>query len=454
MSWTARKSITFTAGALSAALLLTACGGDDDDSTDATEDTASEEDDAGDDASDSEDMEDDPEPVELTVSTFGTFGYDEAGLYDEYMQLNPHVTITANNTGDGGPYHEDMLTKLAAGSGLADVTAVEEGHIGKIFPQSDKFHDLNEIGPDTSGRWLEWKSQLATDTDGRLIGYGTDIGPLAICYRKDLLADAGLPSEPGEVEELFADWETYFSTGEEFVANSDAAWFDSATQIFNAMVNQLPEGFTNENNELIIEENQGIRDAWDMLGEAINNDLSAKLPAWTGEWDQGFANGAFATQACPAWMLGVIEARAGEDNAGNWAVADAFPNGGGNWGGSWLTVPTESDNPEEAAALAAWLTAPEQQVKAFNAAGPFPSQVDALSSPDLLESTNEFFGGQTVGELFASRAEANGEPQHKSPWDGSIQENAASPALQAVEGGTSPEDGWEQFVDEANRIVE
>ena len=57
-----------------------------------------------------------------------------------------------------------------------------------------------------------------------------------------------------------------------------------------------------------------------------------------------------------------------------------FPGGGGNWGGSYLTVPTQSEHPEEAMALANWLTAPEQQIKAFIAKGTFPSQVDALSS--------------------------------------------------------------------------
>lgn len=437
MKWKARKLTAYTAAAVCATLFLSACGDDDDEPN----------------KGGGENSEAAAEDIELTVATFGTFGYEEAGLYEEYEAANPGVTITARNTGDGGPYHEDLVTKMAAGGGLSDVVAVEEGHIGKILAQSDKFHDLNEIGPDTSGRWLGWKTDVATDANGRLIGYGTDIGPLAICYRKDLFEAAGLPSMPEEVAPLFETWDSYFSTGQDFVSASDAAWFDSASQIFNSMVNQLPEGFTNEDNELIIEENHAIRDSWDQLTDAIGNDLSAKLPAWTSEWDQGFANGAFATQACPSWMLGVIEGRSGEDNAGKWAVADAFPNGGGNWGGSWLSVPTESDHAEEAAALAAWLTDPEQQIKAFNAVGTFPSQVEALDSPELLKSTNAYFSDQKVGELFAQRADANDEPQHKSPWDGAIQENASSPALQAVEGGASSDDGWKQFVDEANRIV-
>lgn len=393
--------------------------------------------------------------IELTVATFGTFGYetDQAGLFDQYMAEHPNVKITHQHTGDGGPYHEALLTQLAANSGLADVVAVEEGHIGRIMPFADKFNDLNEIGPNTQGRWLPWKTARATTPDGKLIGYGTDVGPLAICYRKDLFEDAGLPSEPAEVAPLFATWDSYFNTGKEFVANSDAAWFDSATQIFNAMVNQLPVGFSDRENNLVIETNPDIRASWDKITQAVGDGLSAKLPAWGDEWTAGFQNGAFATQACPSWMLGVITERSGPKNAGKWAVADAFPNGGGNWGGAWLTVPKSSEHPAEAAALAAWLTAPEQQIKAFQASGTFPSQVEALSDPALLSTKNEYFGDQEVGKLFATRAQAITEAQWKGPNDGPIQENASSPALQAVEQGASPEEGWEQFVNEAKRIV-
>ncbi|MCI0687639.1 MAG: extracellular solute-binding protein [Sporichthyaceae bacterium] len=369
------------------------------------------------------------------------------------MTLHPNIKITHQHTGDGGPYHEALFTQLAANAGLADVVAVEEGHIGRVMPFADKFADLNQIGPDTSGRWLPWKTARATTADGKLIGYGTDVGPLAICYRKDLFESAGLPSAPAEVAPLFATWDSYFAAGKDFTANSDAAWFDSATQIFNAMVNQLPVGFSDRSNNLVIETNPDIRASWNQVTQAVTDGLSAKLPAWGDEWTAGFQNGAFATQACPSWMLGVITERSGPDNAGKWAVADAFPNGGGNWGGAWLTVPSSGDHQTEAAELAAWLTAPEQQIKAFQASGTFPSQLQALSNPTLLSTTNEYFGGQEVGALFAARAQAITEAQWKGPNDGPIQENASSPAPQAVEQGASPEEGSQQFVEEAKRIV-
>jgi cellobiose transport system substrate-binding protein len=186
---------------------------------------------------------------------------------------------------------------------------------------------------------------------------------------------------------------------------------------------------------------------------AVEGKQSAKLVAFSPEWNNGFKQGAFATKTCPSWMLGVVKEQAGPENAGKWAVTDAFPGGGGNWGGSYLTVPTQSKHPREAAALAAWLTAPEQQLKAFQAKGTFPSQVKALESPELLNQTDAYFGGAKIGELFVAQAKKVAKPQYKGPNDGQIQENVTAPALQAVEQGKSPAAGGQQPVDGATKLA-
>ncbi|WP_425266957.1 ABC transporter substrate-binding protein [Amycolatopsis circi] len=393
------------------------------------------------------------EHVELTLATFTEFGYE--ALIPEYERLHPNIKITHRKTGQGGPYAQDMMTKLAAGSGLADVQAVEEGHLSDILSKSSKFNDLSKIGPaDVSpDRWLSWKYEAGKDKNGKLIGYGTDIGPLAMCYRKDLLAAAGLPSDPEAVKPLFATWDSYFAAGAQYTAKTGKAWFDSAAQNFNSMVNQLPVGYLDTSDKLTVENNQGIKDAWTKVTDAVAKGESAKLTAFSNEWNSGFKQSAFATKACPAWMLGVIKEQAGPDNAGKWAVTAAFPGGGGNWGGSYLTVPTQSKHPREAAELAAWLTAPEQQIKAFEAKGNFPSQAKALESPQLLNATDAYFGGAKIGELFAEQAKKVAKPQYKGPNDGQIQENVASPALQSVEQGASAADGWQRLVDGAKKLT-
>lgn len=116
---------------------------------------------------------------------------------------------------------------------------------------------------------------------------------------------------------------------------------------------------------------------------------------------------------CPGWMLGVIEGNAA--GVTGWDIADVFPGGGGNWGGSFLTVPAQGKNIDAAVELAQWLTAPEQQIKAFEAKGTFPSQVEALSSETLLSQTNEFFNNAPTGQILANRADAVELQPYKGP---------------------------------------
>ena len=112
--------------------------------------------------------------TELTIATFNEFGYDE--LFKEYEAAHPDVKITQRKTGQGSPHHQNLFTKLGAGSGLADVEAVEEGYLSQVMAKSGQFNDLKEIGPKdvTPDRWLPWKAEAATTKDRRLIGYGTD----------------------------------------------------------------------------------------------------------------------------------------------------------------------------------------------------------------------------------------------------------------------------------------
>ena len=144
-------------------------------------------------------------------------------------------------------------------------------------------------------------------------------------------------------------------------------------------------------------------------------------------------------------MLGVIEGNAA--GVEGWDIANVFPGGGGNWGGSYLTVPAQGKNQAEAKKLAAWLTAPEQQIKAFTAKGTFPSQVEALTSEALLGQTNAFFNDAPTGEIFAERAKAVGATPFKGPKFFPIND-AMQQALTRVDVDKSDDaaSSWEKFV--------
>jgi cellobiose transport system substrate-binding protein len=346
------------------------------------------------------------EPVTLTLATFNEFGYED--LIAEYMALNPNVTIEAKKAATSNEARDNLNTRLAAGSGASDIEAIEVDWLPELMQYPDKFADLTD--PALADRWLPWKAAQATTADGKLIGYGTDIGPEGICYRADLFEKAGLPTDRAEVAALLggdgATWDTYFEVGKQFMAaDTGSAWFDTAGGIYQAMINQVANAYEDADGTIIALDNPEVRKIYDtVLAASVDENMSSHTGQWSDDWTAAFQNDGFATMACPGWMLGVIEGNAA--GISGWDIADVFPGGGGNWGGSFLTVPAMGENQEAAKALAAWLTAPEQQVKAFQAKGTFPSQNEALTDAALLSQTNAFFNDAPTGEILANRAKA------------------------------------------------
>ncbi|MFB9307759.1 cellobiose transport system substrate-binding protein [Agromyces hippuratus] len=394
--------------------------------------------------------------ITLTVTTFGTFGYDD--LYTEYEEANPGVTIEATNIDTGGNARTDAFTKLAAGSGLSDVVAIEEGWLGAIMEVSDQFVDLADYGiADRKGDWVDWKYEQATDPEGRVIGYGTDIGPTGICYNGPALEAAGLASDRESVAELLnGDWAHYFDVGRQYQEATGKAWFDHSGFVWNSMVNQMSEGYYTADGELNVEDNADLKANYDLLAGAVGDGLSAAQTAWDWNGGKSFVDGTFATFVCPGWMLGVVQGQVetgGGDASTGWDFADVFPGGAANWGGAFLSVPETSEHKEAAAKLADWLTQPEQQVKQSAAAGNFPSTVEAQETLASEATPNEFFNGAPTGAILAARAEGV-VAQFKGPDDSVIQENVFGPPLSALDRGEiDAAAAWDQTIELLHELV-
>ncbi|WP_240792250.1 MULTISPECIES: ABC transporter substrate-binding protein [unclassified Salinibacterium] len=398
--------------------------------------------------------------VELTVTTFGTMGYDD--LYAKYEEENPGVKIKATNIDTGGNARTDTFTKLAAGSGLSDVVALEEGWLGAIMEVSDQFVDLRDFGADDiKDRWIDWKLTQGTDPDGRIIGYGTDVAPTGMCFNGPLFEAAGFPSDRESVAELFggedATWDRYFELGMEYHDKTGKAWFDHSGFVWNSIVNQLDEGYYTADGKLNVEGNEELKAKFLQLAEAAGSGLTANQTAWNWGGGKAFVDGSFATFVCPSWMLGnvknQVEAGGGDASTG-WDFADVFPGGAGNWGGSFLGVPKSSDHQEEAAKLAAWLTAPEQQIAAFEVAGPFPASVEGAETLSTSTDTDEFLNDAPTASILASRAQGV-IAQFKGPHDSLIQENVFGPALKSVDSGASDgEAAWAEAIALLHDVVD
>ena len=308
--------------------------------------------------------------ITLTIASFNDFGYTDE-LLAEYTAENPNVKIVHNRAATSNDARANFFQKLGAGSGLADVEAIE----------------------------VDWLPEMMQ-------------------Y--------------------------------DYVEKTGKAWFDSAGATYQGMSNQFSNFYEKNDGTIIATDNADVEKTFRTVLEE-SADLSAKLGQWSDDWFGALSTGGYATMLCPGWMLGVISGNAADTTG--WDIADVFPGGGGNWGGSYLTVPAQGKNTEEAKKFAAWLTAPEQQIKAFTNAGTFPSQVAAYEDAALTGSVNEYFNNAPVGEILANRASAvNPEPPFKGPKYFQINDAAQQALTRVEEGQQTIDQSWEQFVSEVEAL--
>jgi cellobiose transport system substrate-binding protein len=382
--------------------------------------------------------------ITLNINVFGdSFSLpDNRELYDEYQKTHENIKIVENRS-DFGTHHQNLQARLTAGSGAADLEVIEVGQVSGYIGQPDKFVNFADRDVDTS-QWTESTVQRASTADGgTLIGLPTDIGGLAMCYRTDLFEQAGLPTDRDEVSALWSSWDDYVDVGNRFVAKMPKVkWFDAGGHVFTGILGNDEETFYNADGELIVEKNDAVRDAWDLTVSAIEAKQSAALAEFSPEWNTGFQQGQFATITCPAWMMGYIQANAPKTK-GNWDIA-TIPGGSGNWGGSYVTVPSQGKNIDAAVDLAKWLTAPEQNVKLFTTIGNFPSQKSTWEQPEVADFTSEFFNDAPAGKIFPKSLE-NAPVQVYGPQSGVIGTTFTG-ALNSVEQGSDPDKAWDKAI--------
>lgn len=384
MKWSRSRTAAIFAVGTASALLLTACSSGTKSGTTTSSGSA--------------------KAVTLTVAYWGDFGLKT--LKPKYEAANPGVTLKLSE-GEYNAQHENLQQKLIAGSGAPDVAAVDEGFVVQFSHEAGSFVNLLDKGfGQYETKYLPWKWNQMLSADKKVnIGAGTDVGGLAMCYRKDLLDAAGIPSDRDSVSKAIgASWDDFITMGKAYVAKTGKKFIDNATNVFNPILGQQAVGFfaaqPDGTDKLAMD--GGPKVAFETTEKIIDAGLSAGVASYSPEWDAAFTNGDFAMLACPAWMMGHIRDTA-PTTSGKWDVAD-IPGPGGNWGGSFWTIPAQGKNIDAAYKLVEWLIQPAQQIEIFNTVGNLPSQPALYDDPGIKDKKDPFFNNAPVGQIFSKTA--------------------------------------------------
>ena len=355
------------------------------------------------------------DPVTITIWTFGDVI--EPALVKDYKALHPEVTLQIKKS-DLDPLNgTNMVTACTAGNG-PDIAAVEVSYSGywRSYPRC--FTDLRTIknsdgksAKDIAGDYLPWRWAQGVGYDDSVIGIPTDVGGLEVAYRTDLFKKAGLPTDRTKVSALWPTWDKFIATGKKYMKSVSAAdkktgvgFMDSAGTIYSAVLNQgTTKYYQNDGTDtgkLVYATNPQVKKAWDTTITALNAGIGTRISQFTADWNVGMTKGTFAAMLAPAWMMDYIKSQA-PDTAGKWDIA-SMPGGGGNQGGTQLTIPASAKNKQAAWDFISWYLAPAQQLKVFKTYGLFPSTPSLYSDPALTGFSDPFFNNAPVGKIYSA----------------------------------------------------
>jgi len=391
------------------------------------------------------------EKVELNFWAFGATGYEE--LVKEYQEQNPNVTIKFKSS-ETAEHHDALFTALSAGSGAPDIAMLEVDQFDRFKAAQDRFENLYDLGAkDVQDQYLDWKWNAGENEGGDfLFGLPTDIGPKALYYRTDVFEAAGLPTEPAEVEALINSPEAFKEAGLQVKEKTGKPFVDSIEMAYRAYLDSAVETYLNPDGELILDqEGSAVKKAYDYAVELNEAGIVGKFDMWTPEWSNAVNTGEFAAELGAGWLKGWMEGNA-PDASGNFKVATLPTEFAANWGGSYIAIPSETENAQAAYDFVEWLVSPENQLKSFQSNGLFPSAPSVYEMEEFTSNQDEFFGGQVTSEVFAQAAQDIEGAVYKGEKYFPVHQEVLN-ALKNVQDGADPEKEWKAAVKRAQDLV-
>ncbi|MES0864859.1 extracellular solute-binding protein [Ruegeria sp. SCPT10] len=319
-----------------------------------------------------------------------------------FNEAHPDIAVTYQMN-EHGDHHKKLTTNLATQSGAGDVVIVDVSFVG-AFINAGGFVNLSDA-PYNAGQFKDGFVSYAWNqgqgSDGNQYGIPIDIGPGVMFYRRDVLESVG-----AEIDGVISDWNSYIEYGRKLKDKGVYLIADAGDVARIIVRTTLQEGeglfFDADGNSLVTSDR--FDNAFTIAKQIRDEGLDGQIGAWTGEWYDGFKNGTVATQLSGAWLLGHLQNWMAPDTAGKWGASN-LPGGiYGSWGGSFLAIPAQSENPAQAWEFIKYLTTqPDPQIDSLKDLGAFPVLLETYGDAAFDEPL-DFLAGQKARRLFADVA--------------------------------------------------
>lgn len=319
---------------------------------------------------------------------------------------NIEIEYQVNPSGD---IFKKFLVSSTSGDAVPDIIASESSTLAKLV-DVDSLLDITDRVAPYKDKMNEFKFTDATK-DGKIYAMPWDSGPVALFYRNDLFAKAGLPSKPEEVEQKLQTFEDFYEAGKLIKEKTGASLIsDSKTasnnRFFETIMWQRGLWYFDNNGNVKLDSPEVVQ-----IGEYIkkltDEGLVYDAEPWGDSWLNSLKAGKVAAIVGASWFDGVLSGWVAPDDAGKWSVAkmpkwskdDQYASA--NDGGSVLAINKHSEHPEEAWKFIEFMLGGEQeQLNMAVEGGLFPA-LESVYNETEFKQPSAYFGGQDVRSVFA-----------------------------------------------------
>jgi len=332
-----------------------------------------------------------------------------AGLRSTLEDFNkeyPDVELQVEDLSAQQVLMKALAACSAGGEGLPDIISVQNMEAESLWYQfPDCFANLNELGytPQMQARFPDFK-RTELEVEGIAYAVPWDSGPVAMFYRRDFYAKAGV--DPADIKT----WDDFIEMGQKIMTANPGvvmaqADFNGEGEWFRMLANEQDcSYFSSDSNQIRINHPGCV-----LALEKIKQLRDAGLIT-AANWEEKIQSnnaGKVAGQLYGAWYDGVLRSQS-PDLAGKWGVyrMPSLAQDGSraaNVGGSSLAIANNSKNKD-----IAWkfvehaLITDEGQITMLKSNGLVPSLLSAIEDPYLQEPQPYYDGQKIWPEILAT----------------------------------------------------
>lgn len=344
-------------------------------------------------------------------------------ITEAFQKLYPNVSFEYVSV-----EHKDLPQKyetaLIVGGELPDIAWSVIDTRGEVFEldmwepleQAPYNFDISEV--------YEYLHPHMMNTKGNVCGIEQSLSPAGLAYRRDLAQKYLGTDDPGELEAMMPDWESFIEKGKEVYEKSGGKvymWFSLGD--IRQFTQEQQQAAWVSGKDIDVEKTFGR--SLELVCRFRDEHISDNLIAWTPAWNAAMEGDEHIFTACATWSVKfTIESHDPEGGkTGRWGLMSA-PEENANWGGTAMGITKTCKDKRLAWEFLKFATLSTEGARALNSMGLMTTAKKPYEEePELKSYKSNWFGAQDPGVYYMDKIIPNIKTRALTPQDGIIHNN-------------------------------